>query len=212
VGGGLDAPWGELDFVLRQLPRPGASVLEVGCGAGALTRALSGAGYQIVGIDPEAPDGPMFRSERVEDHQGGPYGAVVAARSLHHVDDLEAVVARVASLAPVLVLAEFGWECFDQPTSAWYEGQRERLIREGREPGGPPASLWREQHDHLHTLGSIRSALAHHFKERSALATPYLSYYLGLNSDRDEAAAIAAAKIAALGFRYVGTSGTSGAH
>ena len=48
-------------FVLSQLPPPPARVLEVGCGAGELALALDAAGYDVVAVDPRAPDGPIFR-------------------------------------------------------------------------------------------------------------------------------------------------------
>ena len=49
-------------FVLTQLPPPPARVLEVGCGdEGGVAYALDAAGYDVLGIDPHAPDGPLFR-------------------------------------------------------------------------------------------------------------------------------------------------------
>jgi 2-polyprenyl-3-methyl-5-hydroxy-6-metoxy-1,4-benzoquinol methylase len=48
-------------FVLLQLPSPPARVLEVGCGKGELARALAGEGYDVVAVDPEAPEGSIFR-------------------------------------------------------------------------------------------------------------------------------------------------------
>ena len=54
-----------LEFVLSRLPRARARVLEVGCGVeGGLTPALAAAGYDVLGIDPHAPEGPLFRSVR----------------------------------------------------------------------------------------------------------------------------------------------------
>ncbi len=43
------APW-----VVKRLARrcePAAQVVEIGCGAGALTRALVAAGYRVLGVD-----------------------------------------------------------------------------------------------------------------------------------------------------------------
>jgi len=39
------------DFIRTQVPR-GGSVLDVGCGTGALARRVRGAGYDVVGVDP----------------------------------------------------------------------------------------------------------------------------------------------------------------
>ena len=54
------------DFVLAQLPPSAARVLEVGCGSGALARALDAAGHRVLAIDPVAPDGPIFRRVTLE--------------------------------------------------------------------------------------------------------------------------------------------------
>jgi 2-polyprenyl-3-methyl-5-hydroxy-6-metoxy-1,4-benzoquinol methylase len=45
-----------LEFVLSRLPRAPARVLEVGCGIeGGVTPALAACGYDVLGIDPDAP-------------------------------------------------------------------------------------------------------------------------------------------------------------
>jgi cyclopropane fatty-acyl-phospholipid synthase-like methyltransferase len=49
-------------------------VLDVGCGQGELTTALTVEGYDVLGIDPLAPQGDRFRRirlEDLEDHEGG---------------------------------------------------------------------------------------------------------------------------------------------
>src|SRR2546428_8393562 len=98
------------EWVLAELPPPPARVLEVGCGSGALARALSAAGYDVLAIDPVAPEGPIFRQIRLEQPEDGEFDAVVSSRPLHHVDDLRAAPDRSGELAPVLVLDEFGWD------------------------------------------------------------------------------------------------------
>jgi len=49
------------------LPPPPARVLDVGCGQGALTTALAVDGYDVLGIDPLAPEGECFRRILLED-------------------------------------------------------------------------------------------------------------------------------------------------
>ena len=88
----LDDPWlaAVWPFVHSQVPPAPATVLEVGCGAlGGFVPALLDAGYDAVGVDPEAPEGPGYRQiefERYEPPQ--PVECVVASLSLHHVADL----------------------------------------------------------------------------------------------------------------------------
>ena len=76
-------------FVAAHLPAAPARVLEVGCGRGALAHAMARLGHDVLAIDPGAPDGELFRCVSLEDlDDPGPFGAVVASRSLHHIHDL----------------------------------------------------------------------------------------------------------------------------
>src|SRR5919202_5559733 len=73
-----------IDFVLSQLGDGRRRVLEVGCGSGELARALADAGHDVTAIDPEAPEGPLFRRVTLEAFDDPrPFDAVVASRSLH---------------------------------------------------------------------------------------------------------------------------------
>lgn len=111
-------------FVRAQLPGPSARVAELGCGPdGGLVPALQREGYQATGIDPEAPAGPGYCRVEFERYQPpSPVHAVVACTSLHHVADLGQVLDRVAAvLVPggSVVVVEWAWERFDEPTARW---------------------------------------------------------------------------------------------
>ena len=72
-GGGLSADeiWltATWPFVREQLPEPPAMVVELGCGAaGGHVAALLDAGYDALGVDPEAPRRPGYRRIALEDH------------------------------------------------------------------------------------------------------------------------------------------------
>ena len=129
-------------FVLSQLPSEPQRVLEIGCGPeGGVAPALAGAGHSVLAIDPEAPEGPLYRRVTLEelDHPG-PFDAVVCGRVLHHVRPLGSALDKLAALAPLLVVDEFAWNQIDEPTQAWYERRHRELVAGGREPEGP-ASL-----------------------------------------------------------------------
>lgn len=176
-------------------------MLEVGCGSGELARALAAAGHDVLAIDPAAPAGPIFRKTTIEElDEPGPFDAVVASRSLHHVHDLDAVLSKLARLAPLLVLDEFAWDRLDEPTARWYDEQRRRSATPP-----PPASEWRRRHGDLHGFDALRSALDRHFDEREFSFVPYLSRYLHVPELAGvERELIAAGTIKALGFRFVG--------
>jgi SAM-dependent methyltransferase len=183
-----------LDFVRAQLPTTTARVLEVGCGDGELARALATAGYPVLAIDPEAPDGPLFRRSTIEDFgEPGPFDAVVASRSLHHVNDLAVALDKIASLlnvGGVVVVDDFAWERVDAPTA-------ERV--------GIPFAEWREEHDHLHTSLKMLNELDARFTRRLFSWEPYL-YREGrrIVTEEDERDLIEAGRLPAIGFHYVG--------
>src|SRR5260221_12516209 len=79
----LAAVW---PFVRAQLPPAPAAVAEIGCGPlGGFVPALRSAGYDAVGIDPEAPEGAWYRQVGVEGGQTAPVPPIIAGTSLHHV-------------------------------------------------------------------------------------------------------------------------------
>jgi SAM-dependent methyltransferase len=111
-------------FVQPALPPAPAAILEIGCGrSGGFVPRLVAAGYDAVGVDPEAPDGPGYEQREFEQYQvPKPVAAVVACTSLHHVGDLDDVLDRVAAaLAPggAVVIIEWAWERFDEQTARW---------------------------------------------------------------------------------------------
>jgi len=204
------------EFVREQLPAPPTRVLELGCGQGELTTALVVSGYDVLGIDPVAPEGDHFRRIRLEDldEDAGGYDAVVASHSLHHVRDLGPALDRVASLLGpdgVLVLDEHGWDRLDEPTLDWLYGQRRALAAagHGESPQSPEAlrSEWEADHLGVHGYEALRLELDARFEERFFAWTPFL-YRLtgGVATEVLEQALVDAGAIQALGFRYTGVA------
>ena len=183
-------------FVAAHLPAPPARVLEVGCGHGALATAMARLGHDVLAIDPRAPEGELFERVSLEDlADPGPFGAVVANRSLHHIHDLPAAVEKIARLlgpSGRLLLHEHAWDVVDEPTQRWY-----------REQGGSSAD-WRADDAGLHSSEAMLAALAPRFEERSLEWTPYLHGELGVPPDAERAAIDAGELHRATGFLYVG--------
>jgi SAM-dependent methyltransferase len=196
------------EFALSQLPAAPGRVLEVGCGReGGVTPELAAAGYDVLAIDPEAPEGPLYRRTTLEElDDPGPFDAVVAGRVLHHVHPLGAALDKLAGLAPLLILDEFAWNHMDGPTVEWYEGQHRVLRAAGQEPKGPPVLAdWYAQHSDLHAYEVLRGEVDARYDETHFEWCPYFYRWLaGPATETLELALIEAGAIRPIGFRYAG--------
>jgi SAM-dependent methyltransferase len=184
-----------LAFFDEWLPRPPARVVDVGCGSGAMTRELAGQGYEVTGVDPEAPEGPEFVRARLEDFAAeAPFDAAVALRSLHHVDDLrQAVESLWRALAPDarVVVLEWAVERVDDSVWTW-------LARHGLEDDEhrvPP---------HVIPLETVMAAMEERFRLLYEARGTFLARERGREDlHAAEEAAIAAGELQALGARIV---------
>jgi SAM-dependent methyltransferase len=219
-GGWLGAMW---PFVRDHLPAPPATVLEIGCGAaGGFVPALRDAGYDVAGVDPQAPAAPGFHQiafERYEPEQ--PVAAVVASNSLHHVGDLAEVAGRIGEvLRPdgILIVMEWGWERFDAATARWcfdrlagagdddHDWLRRRhddWVASGR-PWDDYFPAWAAGHG-LHAGSAVVAALDARFHRGLYADGPYFFPALAGVTYADEQAAIDDGQIQPGGIRYVGT-------
>ncbi len=216
----LAATW---PFVRSQLPGPPSRIIEIGCGeTGGHVPALLTAGYQAVGIDPEAPSGPAYRAIPFEQYRPAePADAVLASLSLHHVADPGAALDQVArALRPggTVVVIEWGWETLDEATARWCFSQR--LRDEQEEHGTWLAGLrarwtdsgqpwpefirdWAQGHG-LHPLATVQAALAGRFTTVHESRAPYYFPDMADIGPAGEQAAIDAGRIRAGCLRYAG--------
>ena len=195
-------------FTRLHLPAPPVRILEVGCGhEGGVAPTLAEAGYDVLAIDPEAPEGPLYRRVTLEElDDEGPFDAVVAGRVLHHVDPLAPALDKLQRLAPLLVLDEFAWNHMDDETVDWYEGQHRILRASGREPKGPPdLGEWRSRHSDLHPYETLRAEIDARYDELHFEWRPYFYRWLGGPATESlEQGLIDAGAIRPIGFRYAG--------
>jgi SAM-dependent methyltransferase len=212
----LAAVW---EVVRGALPAPPARVLEIGCGPlGGLVPRLRSAGYEAVGVDPRAPEGEDYRRSAFEDAdlEAG-FDAVVASVSLHHVADPAEVVARVARVLArdgTLIVVEWAWEDFDEPTARWCfdrlgpdEGvgwlrrRRDAWTETGQ---GWDAYFrgWAEQ-EGLHSATALLRLLDETFDRQQLARGPYFFPDLAQTSEDDERAAIEAGQIRATRVDYI---------
>lgn len=199
-----------LEYVLARLPKPPARVLEVGCGdAGGLAPALAEAGYDVLAIDPVAPDGPLYRRITLEElDDAGPFDAAVAGRVLHHVDPLGPALDKLAGLAPLLIVDEFDCDRIDDCARDWYALEYGLLAGRGDPPHAPSdLDEWRAGHPGLHPYRVVRAELDQRYEARDLQWVAYLHRWL-----RDEAvkarevSSIEAGELEPIGFRYAGVA------
>ena len=194
-----------LAFVRASLPPPPARVLEIGAGDGELARAVRDDGYEVLAIDPEPRGEEVQPLALIElDESVAPFGAALAVTSLHHVEPLEASIARLAEVlesGAVLVVDEFDVGTFDEQAAEWWLRQRRAL---GGAPEKNAAELVCEHRAHLHPLERIVVALEPQFEVEAPVYGPYLYRWNLAETLRDEeVAAIAGGEIPAVGARFV---------
>jgi SAM-dependent methyltransferase len=187
-----------------------------------LVPRLRAAGYDAVGVDPNAPEEPGYERCEFEQYRAPkPAGAVIASTSLHHVAGLDVVLDQIAAaLAPggVVAVVEMGWEWFDERTAqwcfahltepateedaGWLHHQREDYLASGLSWDAHLAS-WAAEHG-LHRADRIVRGLDVRFDRVGYAEGPMFFADLdGLSADQ-ERAAIEAGRIRALGVYYLG--------
>jgi SAM-dependent methyltransferase len=213
----LGATW---PVVRAALPAPPARVVELGCGrVGGHVPAMRAAGYDALGVDPEAPAGDEYRRIEFErlDERVEPLAAVVASTSLHHVADPAEVLDAIAHLlAPGgrVIVVEWDWVAFDEPTAewcferlpagedGWLHHHRDAWASSGR-PWSAYLRGWAEEHG-IHAAGRLLDLLGERFRLGRPAYGPYFFADLAETEEADEQAAIDAGAIRSTRVQVVG--------
>lgn len=212
-------------MVLRAVPPAPARVLDVGCGDGRLARTMAAAGHSVVAIDPDAPQGPLFRQVTIDEFIASePFDAAVATLSLHHIADLEAAVAKIAGLVisgGTFVVVEFAWDRLDEATAGWAlehlasgheDGWLARRRIEWEAQGDEDVSgfgdylrRWAASKN-FHSAPEMIDALRSRFCEMNFERWPYLYVELEGVTREQEMTEIEEGRIQATAFVFIGSS------
>jgi SAM-dependent methyltransferase len=199
----LDA--GLLAFVTASLPDPPARVLEVGAGSGELAQHLTGAGYDVVAIDPASQVSHVrpLALDRLEAPDAS-FDAALAVLSLHHVEPLDRSCERLARMlrpGAALVVDEFDIASFDVAAARWWLERAPAAELHGRDA----ESIAGDLREHLHPLSDVLAALEPWFEFGPVERLPYLYRWQLDPAVRPlEEQAIARSALAATGARVVG--------
>ena len=169
----------------------------------------------MLAIDPKAPEdrGIFRRVTLAELADPGPFDAVVASMSLHHIHPLAGTVKRVASLlvpGGTLLLRELDRDALDDVALGWYFHQQHALAAVGRRPR-PPDEFERFRQrietdvEGIHGAAALRVAVAARFEELHFEPVPYLHAW-GLDHALEpvERELIECGSIRAAGWWYAG--------
>src|SRR6185312_1993163 len=181
--------------------------------------ALTADGYDAVGIDPTAPEGPDYRQAEFEHAELPPRpDAVVASLSLHHVAEPGAVLDKVAgalAAGGIVIVIEWDWEAFDERTARWClqrqvqpDGWMRRRLDAWSDSGGPWEPVfrgWALEHG-LNSAGTLLDELDRRFERVHYRAGPYMFAELAGTSASDEQRAIDTGEIQPMRIDYVGRS------
>ena len=116
-------------FLTKHLP-VSAQLIEVGCGEGHVTQALSNRGYRAVGLDADSESVAIANDRGVAviqatwpEFESAPVDAIAFTRSLHHIGNLQRAVQKAHdTLKPngKLLVEDFAFEAVDEATIAWF--------------------------------------------------------------------------------------------
>jgi SAM-dependent methyltransferase len=184
-------------FVTRAIDGGARRVLEVGAGRGRLARRLQADGLSVTALDlsPSTSDsapGVRWVHGDFLAFEDEPFDAVLFTASLHHINPLDAALARAgALLAPggVLVVDDFDLDAPDEATARWFYEVQELLAAAGayaagheHAPHGGPLERWRQEHEHhgapLHTGRAMLAGIEMGFASMAKTRGPYLYRYI----------------------------------
>jgi SAM-dependent methyltransferase len=183
-------------FLARHL-RPGAAMLEVGCGEGQVASALRERGFRVIGVEADRERAVLASRRNVPcvlaawpAFESTPLDAIAFTRSLHHIDPLPESVAHARALLVkdgVLLVEDFA---VHEASLEWFlEVIRSKTARALLDPvpdeavtdllgSTDPVSVWRERHEHVHPFAAVLAEVTRYFTVSVNETAPYFYRYL----------------------------------
>jgi SAM-dependent methyltransferase len=197
----IDVPTRETVAFLVSHLHSGATLLEVGCGAGHVAAELLRLGYRVTGLDSEREMITQAQARGVPTVQtswpafdSAPVDAIAFTRSLHHIHPLRPALEKARVLLKptgIFLLEDFAFDETDEVTIRWFleivsSQAGQRLINPL--PGAfitsllgskDPVAFWHGGHDHeLHSIATMTQAINDYFVIEESQTVPYLYRYL----------------------------------
>jgi uncharacterized UPF0146 family protein len=193
------------DWVRANLPPPPARIVEVGAGEGELARSLRASGYDVTAIDPKSETSDVLPVALIDlPPPAYVYDAAVAVVSLHHVEPLEASIAKLAEVladgAPLLV-DEFDAAALDERAAAWWLAQRRAR---GGDDLETPAELGPKMRTRVHSIELLVSVLSRWFDVGPLERGTYLyRWHLDESLRAEEEDLVARGELPRTGVRFI---------
>lgn len=169
-------------FVEEILPtlRMGLSILDVGCGDGALVLRLKELGHDILGIDEKESPHRLCEISALENYAPArQFDIVIARLSLHHTKHAPRTFEHLRRLTKsngYLIVEEFAGDEIDEKTASWADAHLLSPSPAGLSPDEKPKGLigWKLDHPDSRDFSDLMHNASALFDVEKIIRVPYL--------------------------------------
>jgi SAM-dependent methyltransferase len=199
-----------LGFVKNNIPSHKSSVLEVGCGDGALAKQLVDLGCEVIAIDASEGNIKKAKSLGVDARvasfpafEGLLFDVVLFTRSLHHIQPLNSAVKKAFQILKpngLIIIEDFAFSETDEETAKWFYSflkildgcdvllpAQDSFGRNLLNNAGDFA-LWTEHTHEINSFPAMQKAVGQYFQILKTETAPYLYRYIAAMLPIDEKA------------------------
>lgn len=208
--------WDTYQFVKAMISHPAQKILEIGCGNGYLALELARDGHEVIGLDRSNdiievaertraahPDTPGFGKLMylcidfgIWQEADASFDVVVINRTLHHLTELQPMLAKVKRLLTSggrIICQDYAYDRLNNQTASWMYSMQRLLFLTGLADEDPATTdddeqaieavrdAWfkRSEDHHLNRHEDMFLTLRAMFPEQFSAWVPYLFVYIG---------------------------------